>query len=98
MGGNPRVGSSPTSGTAAKVNKRIRGLTSSSPTERSSVPSSCDRFAIAPDRAHAHAFGVGRRVLVVDDDDALRTVLREAMTEAGFNAVVARDGFEAMKI
>lgn len=41
---------------------------------------------------------MGRRVLVVDDDEGVRAVLREALTEAGFDAVLARDGFEAMKI
>ena len=38
------------------------------------------------------------RVLVVDDDAELRAVLKEALREAGFDAVTARDGFEAMRI
>ena len=38
------------------------------------------------------------RVLVVDDDAELRAVLKEALREAGFDVVTARDGFEAMRI
>src|SRR5205814_8464135 len=38
------------------------------------------------------------RVLVVDDDAELRAVPKEALREAGFDAVTARDGFEAMRI
>src|SRR5438132_2094299 len=39
-----------------------------------------------------------RRVLIVDDDAELRAVLRDALREAGLDAVTARDGFEAMRI
>ena len=41
---------------------------------------------------------MGVRVLVVDDDEAVRAVVVDALHEAGFEAVHARDGFEAMRI
>ena len=37
-------------------------------------------------------------VLVVDDDDELRTTLRELLDDAGFVTVAARDGLEALEI
>ena len=38
------------------------------------------------------------RVLVVDDDEAVRALVAESLCEAGFDAIQARDGFEAMRI
>ena len=37
------------------------------------------------------------RILVVDDDQTTRHVLRKVLTSAGFNATVAKDGVEALK-
>jgi two-component system nitrogen regulation response regulator GlnG len=34
------------------------------------------------------------RVLVVDDDDAIRTILRDALREEGYDVCAARDGAE----
>ena len=41
---------------------------------------------------------MGARILVVDDDQAVRAVVVDALREAGFDAIHARDGFEAMRI
>ena len=38
------------------------------------------------------------RILVVDDDEGIRAVVVAALNEAGFEAIHARDGFEAMRI
>jgi DNA-binding response OmpR family regulator len=37
-----------------------------------------------------------KKVLVVDDEDDVRIFLTTALTEAGFDVVAARDGFEAL--
>src|SRR5690348_17626268 len=41
---------------------------------------------------------MGGRILVVDDDQAVRAVVVDALYEAGFDAIHARDGFEAIRI
>jgi CheY-like chemotaxis protein len=38
-----------------------------------------------------------RRILIVEDDEDIRTVLAEAMCAAGVEVVVARDGVEALE-
>ena len=37
------------------------------------------------------------RILVVDDDQTTRHVLRSVLTNAGFTTSVAKDGVEALK-
>ncbi len=37
-------------------------------------------------------------VLVVDDDDAIRESLKDLLEEAGFDALGARDGLEALRL
>lgn len=37
----------------------------------------------------------GKNILVTDDDDSIRILLKQELTEAGFNVIEARDGFEA---
>lgn len=37
-----------------------------------------------------------KTVLVVDDEDDVRNFLKAALTEAGFNVILASDGFEAL--
>jgi diguanylate cyclase (GGDEF)-like protein len=41
---------------------------------------------------------VGKRVLVADDDDATRRLITEALTDAGYECVPARDGVEALRL
>jgi diguanylate cyclase (GGDEF)-like protein len=41
---------------------------------------------------------VGKRVLVVDDDDAIRDAVIGALDDAGYEGVAAADGFEALRI
>jgi len=38
------------------------------------------------------------RILVVDDDQTTRHVLKKVLTSAGFNVTVAKDGVEALKV
>jgi len=39
---------------------------------------------------------VGSRVLVVDDDEAIRESLRDALSDAGYDVAVAADGRQAL--
>lgn len=41
--------------------------------------------------------GYGKRVLVVDDDEDIRTILCTMLSEAGYNIYVACDGLEAVE-
>jgi diguanylate cyclase (GGDEF)-like protein len=41
---------------------------------------------------------MSKRVLVADDDDATRRLITEALTEAGYECVPARDGVEALRL
>jgi len=41
---------------------------------------------------------MSKRVLVVDDDEAIRAIVVDSLYEAGFEAIHARDGFDAMRI
>jgi len=47
---------------------------------------------------HAHADGVQRRVLIVDDGEHIRDSLREAFEEDGYAAVTAGNGKEALEL
>ena len=38
-----------------------------------------------------------KRILVVDDDQTTRHVLRKVLTSAGFSATVAKDGVDGLK-
>lgn len=42
--------------------------------------------------------GGGRRVLVVDDEEAIRTVVAQALRRHGFDPVIASDGMEALHL
>ena len=41
---------------------------------------------------------MSKRVLVADDDDATRRLITEAVTDAGYECVPARDGVEALRL
>ena len=41
---------------------------------------------------------MSKRVLVADDDDATRRLISEAVTDAGYECVPARDGVEALRL
>jgi diguanylate cyclase (GGDEF)-like protein len=41
---------------------------------------------------------MSKRVLVADDDDATRRLISEALTDAGYECVPARDGVEALRL
>lgn len=47
-------------------------------------------------RAYAILAVVASRILVIDDDDAIRESLREVLGDAGYEVAVARDGREAL--
>ena len=42
--------------------------------------------------------GGGKTVLVAEDDDAIRSVLKEMLRELGYNAIFARNGEEALML
>src|SRR5262245_43043809 len=39
----------------------------------------------------------GRRILVIDDDDAVRTIFQRYLESAGFSVVTAKDGAEGLR-
>ena len=41
--------------------------------------------------------GAGNRVLIVDDDDAIREVLRQLLSDEGYETVTASDGAAALQ-
>ena len=41
---------------------------------------------------------MSKRVLVADDDDAIRRLIIEALTDAGYESIPARDGVEALRL
>ena len=49
------------------------------------------------DGAVLHATGGGETVLIVEDDDALRTVACRALRQCGYEVLVASDGAEALE-
>ncbi|MEP7065106.1 MAG: PAS domain S-box protein [Gemmatimonadota bacterium] len=51
---------------------------------------------VADDVAAAHASKGGETVLIVEDDDALRTVACRALQQCGYAVLVASDGTEAL--
>ncbi|GAA4860452.1 response regulator transcription factor [Kitasatospora sp. NPDC048365] len=51
----------------------------------------------ADDRTPAEAQGAGARVLVVDDEPALRDALESSLAFEGYQVVTATDGYEALE-
>src|SRR5882762_6990336 len=99
MRGDPRVGSSPTPGTD---DRRHMSSNPSSPTERLSRRTPWSRstwngLLIAASARRRYPAGVSERVLVVDDDDAVRQVVVEALSDAGYECIGARDGMEGLR-
>ncbi|HEX4350683.1 MAG TPA: ATP-binding protein, partial [Verrucomicrobiae bacterium] len=50
-----------------------------------------------PGRVETLQEGVGKRVLVVDDEDAILQMIREALTRSGYRVDVAHDGESALR-
>lgn len=46
----------------------------------------------------ANTIGLGRSVLIVDDDEDLRDVIAEDFTDQGYNVFVAESGEEALRL
>mgnify|MGYP003316124715 CR=1 FL=1 len=47
---------------------------------------------------HQNRMGTGWTVLVVDDEDSLRHVLRVILEQAGFSVLEAKDGQDAIEV
>ncbi|HEX3799356.1 MAG TPA: ATP-binding protein [Verrucomicrobiae bacterium] len=52
---------------------------------------------VAPASAETAQEGVGKRVLVVDDEDAILQMIREALTRSGYRVDIAHDGESALR-
>ncbi len=57
-----------------------------------------DAAAVAEPSVPVVPSGAGRRVLVVDDEEPIRTVLDQLLRRRGFQVVTAADGVEALQI
>lgn len=53
---------------------------------------------VAPDGVGAMSGGQGETVLVVDDEAALRMVMRDTLEESGYRPLEAKDGVSALRI
>ncbi len=51
-----------------------------------------------PRRPHSTADADGARILLVDDDDDVRKVASDALAQAGYLVIAARNGFEALDL
>jgi two-component system NtrC family sensor kinase len=56
-----------------------------------------DKKATGPLPAHAKGEGVGKRVLVIDDEDTILQMINAALTMNGYKVDVARDGESALR-
>ena len=54
--------------------------------------------AAAVEGSRAEAAGVGRTILVVEDEEALRRAARRILERAGYGVLVAEDGDEALEV
>ena len=54
--------------------------------------------AAAVEGSRAEAAGVGRTILVVEDEEALRRAARRILERAGYGVLVAEDGEEALEV
>ena len=52
---------------------------------------------VVPEPSQTAQDGVGKRVLVIDDEDSILQMIREALTRSGFKVDVARDGESALR-
>jgi CheY-like chemotaxis protein len=60
------------------------------------LPAADDPFELLEDFAPAAVTRAGRKVLLVDDEDALRGVLRDLLVREGYSVSEARDGIQAL--
>jgi signal transduction histidine kinase/ActR/RegA family two-component response regulator len=56
-----------------------------------------DKKATGPLPVHARSEGVGKRVLVIDDEDTILQMINAALTMNGYKVDVARDGESALR-
>jgi signal transduction histidine kinase/CheY-like chemotaxis protein len=61
------------------------------------LPDAAAPKADAPPRPETPQEGVGKRVLVIDDEDAILQMIREALTRSGYRVDVAHDGESALR-
>ncbi len=87
-GGHINVRSKPGTGSTFIVELP---LGSESPTNEVTEPNDTPRPS-APDVATPRREGVGKRVLVIDDEEAILHMVREALTEHGYQVDLALDG------
>ncbi len=57
-----------------------------------------DRHQSADDPAGGGATGAPHVILLAEDDDAIRILIRRLLERAGYRALVARDGEEALAL
>ncbi|MCA9753323.1 MAG: response regulator, partial [Gemmatimonadetes bacterium] len=79
-GGTIEVDSTPGAGTTVRVR----------------VPNAPTRGAAEPEATSAPVEGAGRRILAIDDEEAILELVQDILTEQGFEVVTASGGQEAI--
>src|SRR5689334_6252193 len=93
----PTTGSYPSRRTTCSSNDRTSAWGSTSRTFFATFPSWLKTAGAWADPAYEFRMDGEPRILVVDDDDDIRMLLRELFTRAGYEVTEASDGREALR-
>ena len=50
------------------------------------------------DSSHLRNVGIGKKILVIDDDKYARTISKKILSEFGYDVALAEDGVEGLKM
>lgn len=67
------------------------------PITREAAPANVEKMVTAPAQSQVAREGVGKSVLVIDDEDSILQMIQEALTVSGYKVDVVRDGETALR-